>query len=111
MNNEQIAKVCHAAHNEYCQQLGQDGIEWEDKSKEHQQTVIDSVDKIRKGVITSPVQAHQNFVDRKRSDGWEYGDEYSVEDKINPRLVDFDHLSPQDRNKEIMFFSIVMTLR
>lgn len=103
----QVAMICHAAHNEYAKQIGQPSISWEDKGEEHQQTVIDSVNKIMSGEIKSPEQAHNNFVKRKEADGWVYGLEFSTEKKINPRLIPFNRLSRIHQNKEELFFNIV----
>jgi hypothetical protein len=81
-------------------------IPWEDKSDEHHAIVMNSVDKIVNGRITSAEDAHMNFVMMKREDGWCYGDEYSTANKTNPRLCDFDELDDVERQKEEYFFAV-----
>lgn len=104
---EQIAKTCHAAHNALCEEP----IPWELKTSEHKATVYSSIDKILSGEILSAKQAHDNFVARKKADGWVYGEEYSTEDKINPRVTEFENLGLIDLAKEKIFFNIVESFK
>ena len=106
-----IAMACHAVHNVLCENHGLQVIPWEDKSDEHQAIVLDSITKILDGHVDSPEDAHNNFVGMKMEDGWEYGDEYSTENKTNPRLCDYEDLDDIDRMKEEFFFAVASSFK
>jgi len=107
----QIAKTCHEVHNVLCKNNGMQVIPWEDKSPEHHAIVADSVEKIVKGIVRSPQEAHYNFVIGKRKDGWEYGPDYSTRNKTNPRLCSFDELEDIEREKEEYFFAVASSFK
>lgn len=108
---EMIAQICHAAHNAYCEGLGQTNIPWEMRSEKHKQTVISSVEKILEGKVLNPEHAHIIFVTQKIDAGWTYGEEYDVIEKTNPRLVVWEHLPIEEKLKDIMFFNIVNSFK
>ncbi|QQV90454.1 RyR domain containing protein [Olleya phage Harreka_1] len=106
---EQIAKTCHAVHRAYCLQAGiKTQPEWDEVKTEHKLTVFSTIEKILSGEIKTQAQSHKNFVSFKKSNGWEYGVNYSVDLKTNPRLVEnFEHLHLEDRIKESVFLECV----
>jgi len=106
-----IAKACHAVNNVLCKNHGLQIITWEDKSPENQKIVLESITKILEGYLTSPEEAHNNFVEMKMKNGWEYGNEYSTENKTNPRLRDYDELNDFERMKEEFFFAIASSFK
>jgi hypothetical protein len=108
---EMIAQVCHAAHNSYCESLGQTNIPWEMRSEKHRETVIRSVKEILEGKVFNPEHAHVLFVTQKLDAGWTYGEEYDVLEKTNPRLVVWEHLPPEEKFKDVLFFNIVNTFK
>lgn len=103
---EKIARACHEVHSVFCKNNGFKVTSWDEKSEEHQQTVINSVKKIVKGVIKSPQEAHTNFVFQKRKDGWNYGEKHSERKKTSPRLCDWNELPAIERQKEEFFFAV-----
>lgn len=104
----QIAKTCHIVHTTFSQAIGH-GTQpsFDEVSEAHKNTIISSIEKILSGEITSPMQSHDNFVKEKLEAGWKHSDEYSIENKTNPRLVPFSELPNSNRIKEELFFNTV----
>ena len=107
----QIAKACHNVHNVLCAKHGLQVIPWEEKPLEHQAIVVDSIEKILSGEVNSPQEAHDNFVEKKMSFGWTYGEEYSNTNKTNPRICEWDELDGVGRMKEELFFAVASSFR
>lgn len=106
MKAKQIAIACHNAHNVLCKYNDMRVTPWEEKSKEHQKIVQNSVKKILSGKIGSPEEAHENFVAKKTSEGWSYGVRYSEKLKTNQRLCGWDELASLDKQFEEIFFAV-----
>ena len=108
MNKEQIAKTAHTVHLAYCKEMGiLTQPNWDDINESHRDMVLDSVSKILSGEISSREESHKCFLDHKLSDGWVYGKEYSLDNKTNPRLVEFNDLDEEQKIKDALFFSCV----
>jgi len=110
MDNLEIAKICHKQHSLYVETLGQETGDWADLPQEHKATVISSIVNIASGSITSPRQSHDNFVKRKLAAGWTFGETHSHKNMTNPRLVEYDLLSTENKIKEGIFFGLVIAL-
>lgn len=61
------------------------------------------------GGIVSPREHHNRWVDFLKARGWDLG-ERNPEAKTHPALVDWDDLSPMDRDKARVFLGIVMNM-
>ena len=110
-NEVKIAQACHAVHNIHCQATGNKVTPWEERTPEHQAIVINSVEKVLSGEITSPEEAHENFVHMKEQFGWEYGEEFSTKYKTSPALCDYDELEPVARQSTEFFFAVASTFK
>lgn len=105
---EQIAKTAHSVHLAYCKTKGlKTQKKWSEVDIKHKEVVYNSVKNILTGVINSVQESHNNFIALKFSQGWFYGEKYSIEKKTNPRLVPFKELTEEDRIKETLFFECV----
>ena len=105
---EQIAKTAHSVHLAYCNEMGlKTQPKWNDLELEHQNTILDSVERILSGEIKTKEDSHNNFVKFKKSNGWLFGEIYSLINKTNPRLVDYKNLSLENKVKESLFFECV----
>lgn len=105
---KQIAKTCHAIHRAYCIENNiKTQPEWNDLDEKHIEVIIDSVRKILSGEIKTKEESHLNFVKYKISQGWKYSKIYSVENKTNPRLTEFNNLTIEQRTKEALFIECV----
>jgi hypothetical protein len=112
MKTKQIAKTAHAVHLAYCE-LNDLSTQpkWGKLTREHKQTIKSTVKKILSGEIESVKNAHENFVEFKKSNGWVYGKTYDRDKKINPRLCDYEKLSHHDKVKETLFFECVNSFK
>jgi hypothetical protein len=107
---EQIAKTAHAVHRAYCLEMDiPTQPKWEDVDSEHKDVVYNSIKHILSGSIKSAEDSHNKFVESKHARGWKFGEVYSIEDKLNPRLVDFNELTLEQRIKEKLFFECVIS--
>ena len=105
---EQIAKTAHAIHRAYCLEMGiPTQPKWEDVDNGHKDVVYNSVGQIMQGSIKSVEESHNNFIEYKYSQGWRYGKDYSLNFKLNPRMVDFSRLTIEQKIKERLFFECV----
>jgi hypothetical protein len=113
LNLDEIAKICHNTHVRYCSNMNLKGmtLSWNDVQENHKNIIKDSLQKIINGEIKNPKESHNNFVKQKEKEGWVYGEDYSLEDKINPRLTDFENLSINDKVKEILFFETALNFK
>jgi hypothetical protein len=112
MKTKQIAKTAHAVHLAYCE-LNDLSTQpkWGELTKEHKKTVKSTVKRILSGEIDSVENAHINFVEFKKSNGWVCGPKYHLEFKVNPRLCDYEKLSHHDKVKETLFFECVNSFK
>ena len=105
---EQIAKTAHAIHRAYCLEMGiPTQPKWENVENGHKDVVYNSIRHIIQGSIKSVEESHNKFVESKYAQGWRFGEVYSIEDKLNPRMVDFSRLTMEQRVKERLFFECV----
>mgnify|MGYP003640624765 CR=1 FL=1 len=109
---KQVAKTAHATHRAYCIEMGiPTQPKWNDVESEHKQVVCNSVNLILIGHIDTVEESHDEFIKFKHSQGWRFGEIYSIENKINPRMVAFSRLTLEQRIKERLFFECVVSFR
>lgn len=105
---EQIAKTAHSIHRAYCIEMNiPTQPEWIDVEHSHKDVIYNTIRNILHGKISSIEESHNKFIESKTSQGWSFGKEYSIEDKKNPRLVEFNKLTKEQRIKERLFFECV----
>jgi len=109
---EQIAKTAHAIHRAYCLEMNiPTQPEWDDVANEHKDVVFNSIRYILHGHITSVEDSHNKFVESKHANGWRFGEVYSIENKLNPRMIDFSRLTIEQKVKERLFFECVSSFK
>lgn len=101
---EAIARVAHAANCEYNDQIGEENFEFELVGE----SIIDGVEQALLGL--SPRALHQNWIEFKEADGWEYGTVKDLDKKTHPCLVPYDELPEEQRVKDRLFAAIVGAL-
>tara|TARA_R110002167_G_scaffold364713_1_gene587177 strand:- start:42 stop:380 length:339 start_codon:yes stop_codon:yes gene_type:complete len=105
---EQIAKTAHAIHRAYCLEMGiPTQPKWKDVEKGHKDVVYNSIKNILHGAIKNVEESHDKFIQSKHKQGWRFGEAYSIENKLNPRMVDFTRLTLEQKIKERLFFECV----
>ncbi|AAQ17888.1 hypothetical protein Aeh1ORF227c [Aeromonas phage Aeh1] len=108
---EQIAAVCHEMSRHYCLLLGDDSIKpWKEAEEQQKQSCILGV----KSVMTDPdktaEQLHHEWKSHKISEGWKYGETKDSKLKTHPCIVDYEDLPIEQRIKDELFSSIVVSL-
>lgn len=106
-----IARVCHEANRAYCEVLG-DGSQmvWELAPAWQQESAMDGVQLILADGERTPRQAHENWCERKRGDGWTFAPMKNPEAKEHPCLVPYDELPAPQRAKDALFIAVVRAL-
>ena len=108
----QIAKTAHAIHRAYCLEMNiPTQPHWDLVDNEHKEVVYNSIRHILAGNVTNVIDSHNAFVESKIASGWSYGNVYSLEKKENPRLVNFELLTTQQRIKEALFFECICSFK
>ena len=109
---EQIAKTAHAIHRAYCIEMNiPTQPKWDEVENDHKDVMFNSIRHILHGEIDSVQMSHDNFIKGKIENGWVYGEKYSLENKTNPRLVEFNKLTLEQRIKESLFFECVCSFK
>lgn len=112
---EAIARVCHEANRGLQISFPSPGIPvalpWDDfavESPEQADGVCEGVEKAMDGF--SPAELHQSWCERKRADGWTYGEVKDAAARTHPCLVPHDQLPEEQRRKDFLFAAIVNAL-
>lgn len=111
MNPKKIAKVCHEVNRAYCQSLGDNSQPpWEDAPEWMKKSALDGVMLHKIYPDTTPEQSHENWMKKKREDGWVYGKVKDASKKIHPCMVPYRMLPSQQKAKDYIFTAIVQQL-
>lgn len=112
---EQIAHVCHNANRALQMEQGDESIPvapaWKDLSDEMRESIVNGVQNILSGRITSPADSHAEWVKFKEERGWTRGPIKDENKKEHPLLVPYRFLPEDARLKDEMFFAIVNALK
>jgi hypothetical protein len=109
-SDEQIARVIHAA-NAALQAIQNDpapSLPWDSESRELRANVMLGVRNARHGMTAE--EHHQAWVQDKLDHGWRYGAQKDPDKKTHPCLVPFGSLPKEQRDKNVLFISIVRAL-
>lgn len=106
-----IAEACHELNRIWCRAHGDDSQpSWLDAPDWQHQIVIMGVRKILIGEVTNPADSHAGWLQLKTDDGWVYGPEKDVSNKIHPCMVPYEELPPEQKAKDTLFFNTVKTM-
>lgn len=112
MTAEQIAEVCHEVNRAYCRSLGDYSHETWDKCPQWQR------DSALAGVLfhlendrAVPKRSHENWLEKKASEGWRYGPVKDADAKTHPCFVPFSELPVDQQAKDYIFCAVVDSLR
>lgn len=108
MNDEQIARVCHATNRAYCQTIG-DGsqLPWDQAEEWQRQSAISGVAFALANSDAPASSQHDAWMADKLKDGWTYGPSKSSQDKTHPCIVPYEDLPLEQRLKDYLFKAIV----
>ena len=103
-----IAEMAHELHLSLCKKMGMDTQhKWATIDPDHMVILINGITGILMGMSKNAEESHNMFVANKGKQGWSFGITYSLTDKTNPRLCNWENLSGEDKIKETVFFNFV----
>ena len=106
--NVEIAKICHEANRQYCinNQL-KTQAKWDELPDDLQESIIAGVAKVIENPKITAEEMHDNWINYKAEQGWLYGDELDIAEKLHPNMVIWKKLSKVERGKDKLFLYIV----
>lgn len=108
---EAIAKVCHQANKAWCEANGQtDQRDWEYSPRWQKDSAIAGVTFCIENPDAPASANHEAWSRQKIADGWVYGEVKDEFKKTHNCLVPFEQLPLFQRQKDILFKSIVASL-
>jgi hypothetical protein len=111
MKKEDIAKVCHEVNKAYCEAQGDlSQLTWEDAPSWQVVSAINGVTFILANPDIDASASHENWMKKKLSQGWKYGETKDANQKTHPCLVPYVELPVEQQIKDHIFRSIVLTL-
>lgn len=106
-----IARVCHEANRAYCISIGDLSQErWEYAPQWQRDSALSGVQAIANGVVQTPRDSHDRWLEEKRRDGWRYGSVKDPEAKTHPAFLPYEELPKEQRVKDDLFYAIASTL-
>lgn len=109
---EEIAQAAHETNRAYCHSIGDyTQLAWKFITQEGRSVTIDGVEFHLKNPDASPRASHENWMKKKIEQGWKYGETRNDVMKTHPSLVPYEKLSQEQRTKDILFSSVVATLK
>lgn len=104
---ERVGRVCHEANRAYCVGIGDTSqVSWDEAPDWQKNSALSGVEKILRGEITSPAQAHESWLKQKTDDGWVYGELKDADLKTHPCIRPYDELPADQKVKDAIFFGI-----
>lgn len=112
MNTVQIAMVCHEANRAYCAALGDDSLlPWAEAPQWQRESIMAGVEFLRAHPDALPCAGHEQWLARKRAEGWCYGPQRNNEKKEHPCFLPYENLPRELQVKDALFQSIVRVLK
>lgn len=110
MNARVIAQIIYDANGALCRNNNEDWIPWEKLTEEQQKGYEKAVLMKLANPSMTPKEQHESWLSTRISEGWVYGEVKDVEKKESPCLVPYEELPLNQRVKDHLFASIVLTL-
>lgn len=107
-----VARVCHEANRGMCAALGDESqLPWDEAPDWQRESCIAGVRAIWENCELTPMQLHEQWAERKRAEGWVYGDVKDAEAKTHPCLVDdYYQLPVEQRAKDNIFRAVALAM-
>lgn len=103
-----IARITHDANRTLCRILGDDSqVPWEYAEHWQKESAVNGVLGIVKGLVRSPEESHEAWLEHKKAGGWIYGPVKDAEARTHPCMVPYADLPTEQRLKDALFFGIV----
>ncbi len=106
--NLEIAKICHAANQAYCEKSKLEGAPvWDELPSDVQESIVSGVVEVISDPKVTPTQMHQKWCDFKVENGWKYALNKDLKLKTHPNLVPFKDLPDLEKRKDVLFIRTV----
>lgn len=103
-----LAEACHEATKVISEQiLSEEKKEWKTVSSDAKARLINAVRRAIDDKVTDPAIAHANWITDMEKEGWQYGEEFSEENKTHPCMVEYAQLPVGQQTKDYIFISIL----
>lgn len=111
-NLEQIARVCHQVNKAFCESNGDTSQkDWEEAADWQKESAIKGVLFRMQNPDAGHNAQHNSWMDEKIKDSWVYGEVKDAEAKTHPCLVPFEELPKFQQQKDVLFCTIVDSLK
>jgi len=109
MDRQKAAVLAHEVNKAYCEALGDHSqVHWSEASPEIQASCHRGVYMYMNNPNATPEQSHENWMEGKEADGWEYGEEKDEKEKTHPCMVPYEELPVEQRAKDYIFRAVVL---
>ena len=111
MNNELIARVCHATNLEYCRTIGDDSQKpWDEAEQWQRDSAIQGVAFAIASTNAPASSQHDAWLSDKERDGWKFGAVKDACKKEHPCMVPYRELPTEQKVKDYLFKAVVSAL-
>jgi hypothetical protein len=108
---EQIAKVCHEANKAYCEAIGDKSqVSWHAAPDWQKESVINGVEFHMNNPKSTPEDSHNNWLEKKKAEGWKKGKKKDPVKRTHPLMVPFQMLPKEQKAKDYIFLGIVRAM-
>ena len=106
-----IAKVAHNANKSFCEFNGDySQVDWDIATDAIKASIVHGVEQMVKNGLTAE-QSHETWRQYKADQGYVYGDVKNDTEKTHPCMVPYSELSNEQKYKDILFRTIVLSLK
>ncbi len=106
--NLEIAKICHATNQAYCEKSKLEGAPvWDELPLDVQESIVAGVAEVIADPKVTPTQIHQMWCNYKEKEGWKYALNKDLKLKTHPNLVPFKDLPDLEKRKDVLFIRTV----
>lgn len=103
---ERIVNTCHQAWKDYMDIIEHAYIQIE-PTEDLAQSILSGAYVVVTNPDITPDQIHQEWMDYRAKEGWEYGDVKDPELKTHPNMLPFYELPIEERIKDMVFINAV----
>ena len=112
MKIEDIAKITHEINKAYCESIGDTSqTEWENAPEWQKLSAVNGVQFHLSNPDANPELSHDNWLNEKIKDGWQWGEVKNAEKKEHPCLVPYHQLPAEQKSKDYLFRQVVHSLK
>jgi hypothetical protein len=104
----QAARAAHEVNRIYCLSLGDHSqLPWSKAPQWAKNVEIFGAKALAQNPEQTPEQSHQNWLEYKAADGWQYGKLKDPENKRHPCMVPYRDLPESQKLKDALFQAVV----